>query len=351
MAVIDFSQIDKNEFLQAAFNEILFDETINKNLKPFVNIFNKIVFNKQVIFAGEGSLLGKKGYSCDPTNDDWKITTRQVKWSPREWSSRIPICVEEIENIITAQLLPTGAEHGDITESTQIMSVIIDKVKESLQKAMWRLVFFNEENIKNVADGGVLSDGVDTDYFNILDGLFVQMNAQVTNNAKQKVEISANAGTSYTAQAITPEDAKDLLQAMYFKAPLTLRAMTNNAFYVTQSIFDAYDQYLSVTKTNETQYSNFVDGVKSLKFHGLDVVAMPIWDEIISAYFNNGTKLDNPHRAILSNKDVLGVAVDDLQSFENAEIFYDKKDRKVYIDVAGKIDAKLLNPNLFVLGI
>jgi len=69
---------------------------------------------------------------------------------------------------------------------------------------------------------------------------------------------------------------------------------------------------------------------------------------MIANYFNNGTKLVNPHRALFTNKGVLGMAVDSLDSFENLKIWYENKDRQVYTDVAGKADVKLMNPDLFV---
>jgi hypothetical protein len=98
-------------------------------------------------------------------------------------------------------------------------------------------------------------------------------------------------------------------------------------------------------------YVNLVDGMIGLKIKGRVLVAMPIWDKLIEAYYNDGVRLINPHRAVYTTKDVLAVGVDSENSFGDMDIWYNKDERKVKMESAGKADAKLLNPALFQIAI
>ena len=156
--------------------------------------------------------------------------------------------------------------------------------------------------------GGNLTTGVDKDYFNILDGLFKQLRAIVALDANVKVTFSGNSQTSKAAQLayLTPERAYTLLSDMWYKADIKLRQRKSECrFYVTQSIADKYEQYL-VGKGIESTYSNLVDGVPALKFNGVPVIPMPMWDANIQSYFDLGDTYDTAPR-LLTTKSVIAI--------------------------------------------
>ena len=67
------------------------------------------------------------------------------------------------------------------------------------------------------------------------------------------------------------------------------------AFYVSQSILDAYEEYLILTGgAYNIQY--YLNGVPNLKFKRIDVLPEPTWDPIMSA-LNGGTQA---HACILT---------------------------------------------------
>jgi hypothetical protein len=78
---------------------------------------------------------------------------------------------------------------------------------------------------------------------------------------------------------------------------------------------------------------------------------MPVWDEMISAFEDTGTKLNNPHRALYIRKENLAVGVDGEDSFEKMNVWYNKDERTVKTELMGKADAKLLNPAQFQLAV
>lgn len=196
---------------------------------------------------------------------------------------------------------------------------------------------------KNV--GGILTDGVDADYFNIIDGIWKQVETQVTANSKQLVTISENAGASYEAQALGA-NVLAYLQKLVFGAPMELRASAKGVIICTQSFYDAYAIQMQ-GKELESTYANMVNGQKTLTYNGIPLLPVPIFDKIINANFNDGVKLYKPHRAIYTTKEVLALGVDGEDSFEDIRVFYNETDELVRIKAKGKIDAKLSNPSLF----
>ena len=94
-----------------------------------------------------------------------------------------------------------------------------------------------------------------------------------------------------------------------------------------------------------------LNGMEALSFNGIPVIAMPIWDKIIATSEDTGTKLNNPHRILFTSKSVLGIGVDAIDSFEKMRIWYEYKDRVVYVELMGRADAKLTNLDLFSVGI
>lgn len=206
------------------------------------------------------------------------------------------------------------------------------------------------DNPVTINEGGNLTTGVDEDYFNILDGLFKQLRAIVALDADVKVTIAANSKTSKADQLayLTPELAYTLLSDMWYKADIKLRQRKGECrFYVTQSIADKYEQYL-VGKGIESTYSNLVDGVPALKFNGVPVIPMPMWDANIQSYFDLGDTYDAPHRALLTLKSVIAVGTPSAKAFDEVDVWYDKTSRKNYILCKDKLDAKILSDKMLI---
>lgn len=199
--------------------------------------------------------------------------------------------------------------------------------------------------------GGTLTPGTDDAFFTIIDGFFKQMLTQTTVNSKQLVNIVANEGTTYDAQALDPDDVQDILKGLYFNADLTLRGKKGNFILCTQSFYDAYELSLSGTSLAEL-YVNLTEGMKVLKYKNIPLVPFQIWDEYIEEFYNDGYKHTfGPNIAVLTNKEVLACGVDSVDSFGEMEIWYDRDSRKVKNESMGKADAKLANPELFQIAI
>jgi len=213
------------------------------------------------------------------------------------------------------------------------------------------------ENTVTINGGGYITEDVDPEYFDIIDGLFKQLRGLVAEDNTRGVTITANSKTSKADQMgeMTADRAYTLLSDMWYKAPIKLRQMKADTnvenrpkFLVTQSIADAYEQYL-IGKGIDRTYVNLVEGVQVLSFLGVPVVPMAIWDEMIQAYNDLGDTYFKPHRALLTTKSVLAVGTPNGdREFGEFDIWYDKTSRKNYILLKDKLDAKIANPDHFI---
>lgn len=334
-----------------AISEMVFDEIVQApEMELFHTIFPDILVNKEVGFIGEGGLVGVKNQGCDPIPQDWSIATRKIKWTPEEWEVLIHACYKDLQNTAAQYSLKKGTPISDFTDS-DYMAVCVEVLVTAMKKFFIRLVWFNDVDAENIADGGIITDGVNIEYFNLIDGFWKQMIAQYsTPNNTQRVVIAENAGTTYATQKLNPANVQDYLSDMVFNANMVLRSQSKGFILCTQSFYDAYSKSLKGTSL-ESMYTNLTEGLKTLTYDGKPLVAVPVWDEMIKTYENTGTKLNNPHRAVYVVKEVLGVGVGKADSFGQIDIWYDKDSRKVKMEGMGIADAKLTNPDLFQIAI
>ncbi len=349
--ILDLTKFKFEGELLQAISEMVFDEVIEApEISLLHTVFPDIVTTKEVGFIGDGGLVGVAGQGCDPVAQDWEIATRMVKWQPEEWEILIHECYKDLVNAASVYSLKTGTRIADFT-TTDYINIVTIVLTKAMKEFIIRFAWFNDKGAQNVSDGGIITNGVNLNYFNIIDGFWKQMLTQVTANAKQRVTISENAGANYAAQKLIPSNVRDYyLPNLVFFADMTLRAQRNAFILSTQSFYDAYKRSLKGTNLEAT-YVNLTEGQQTLTYDGIPIIPIPVWDKIISAYENTGTKLNNPHRAVYTTKEVLGIGCDNPNSFSNFDVWYDKDSRKVKIEAMGIGDAKLTNPNLFQLAI
>lgn len=330
-----------------ALNELAYDDIIKAPEFNLIHtIYPGIVFDKEIGFITGGGLVGKAGQGCSPTAQTWTIGTRKVTWTPKKWGVFIEECYTDLEAKASTYSLKTGVNIADFTD-TDYMAIVLGVLTQSLKDFFMRLVWFNDTLAENVTDGGKITDGVDITFFTILDGFFKQIDTQITANADQGVAITENAGVSYVAQALVPANVQTYLSKLYFGADMNLRGAENQFILCTQSFYDGYAKSITGV-TLESLYTNLLNGMKTLTYQGVPIIPIPFWDKMIKAYYDNGTTLYRPHRAIYTTKDILSVGVDAESSIGDISTNYDWTTEKVGIKAKGKADAKLLNPDLFV---
>lgn len=343
--ILDFSKFTFTAEQIRDINELVFDELLHApDINYLHTLHTGIVYDREIGFITGGGLVGKKGQGCDPTPQEFTIGTRKVVWQPKTWEVFIAECAKDLEATAAVYVMNNGVRMDDLTD-TDYMAIVVKVLSEAVHDFIFRIIWLGDEDAENVSSSGIITNGVDTEYFDLIDGFFKQLEAAVTADSNLLVNIAANTQTTKAEQldGLTPEGAYKLLSDMYYKAPIVMRGAGNMRFLVTQSIADKYQQYLT-DKGLESTYKNMVDGVNSLSVLGVEVVAVPKWDEMIQAFNDLGTTFYKPHRAVLIEKANLAVGVPADEVLEEIDVWYDKTSRKNYLEAKDKIDAKLLNP-------
>lgn len=347
-AILNFNNFTFGVEQIRAVKELLYDEVLKSpEYNLLYTIHPNIVYDKEVGFIGKGSLVGVKSQGCDPTPQEYNIGTRKITWTPKGWEVFIAQCYKDLESTAAVYSLRTGTSISDFTD-TDYMAIVVETLSESIRDFFHRIIWFGDEAAKNVSASGQIKNGVDPKYFNLLNGFFKQMETQITANPKQHVTITENAAATTKEQELPKTKVQEYLEAMIYNAPLQLRNRSEKFILCTQSFYDAYEKSIS-GGVIESMYRNLIDGVRTLTYHGIPVIAMPFWDDIIASYYGDGKKLVNPHRAVFASKDFLAVGVDSENAMEEVDVWYEKKDDKVYSRGRGKVDAKYSHPGMFVL--
>lgn len=349
MAIIDQSGFNFCGETIRSLGQLIYDDYQEyQSLQNFVTIYSGIVVNRQIGFITDGSLVGVKNKGCSPQPQPYSIGTRAIEWEPKAWEILIFECWADLEGTIAALGLKKGVNRPNLV-GTDYLRIVLTVLRRDVREFWWRLAWFNDEDAANVSAGGVITDGVSTEYFDILNGLWKQIFADAT---IPYVEITANSGATYADQEITVADAVSVLREMYRKAPTVLKSSRGAKFAVTQGIFDAMVDKLSgdgcdCTITN-IQFENFQNGVQRIRYRGYPVEAVSEWTRSIEAYEDNGTTYNLPNRALFYTVNALGFGVDAVESFTVNKVWYENKDRGVYIEMMGLADAKVIAPNRIV---
>lgn len=356
MARGGFLDMDKFTFagkVIESISEMVMEDTIQgPELSTIHTVFPDIVTNTEVGFIGDGGMVGVKDGGCDSTTKPWNINTRKLKWEPAAWEIFLSQCYTDLKNAATVYSLRTGVDIPDFTD-TDYMNIVLEVLEKSIMDFWYRMFWFGDTAAKHVGENsGIITAGLDLAYYTILDGFWKQITTQVAAHPEQHpVVIAENAGATYAEQELKPENVQGYLAKLVFSAPLQLRNLTDKFILVTQSVYDAYEQSLMSACCLESARMALINGMEALKYKGIPVIAMPVWDKLIAVGEDTGTKLNNPHRMLFTAKSVLGIGVDDISRMGDLRIWYDQKDKKVYIRSMGQADAKLTNPEYFTLGI
>jgi hypothetical protein len=87
-------------------------------------------------------------------------------------------------------------------------------------------------------------------------------------------------------------------------------------------------------------------GIQLTEWDGIPMWIVPMTDSIIKAYENNGTKLNNPHRALFTTKTNLALGMECTSLFEKINSFYDPRSRMNRMEASDAFDFKVLDDAL-----
>lgn len=360
-SVIDLAELDLNPQEAQSISEIIFEKKIEKgNLNTMHAVVTGIQHGKKIPFVGHLGMVGECIEGCDiPSGSD--IPMSEKAWSPKAVGFRLVHCSKDLNSLATylKKKISKYPDAYDMTGSPE-ETVILMKAEDAIEDMLWRIVHFGDKTIENVTDDGYLKDGVDVKFFNCINGLWptVFATTALSSGGDHFVSISANAGVSYTAQdTLATDTTKTLIKTMTKKADYRLKSADNKILLMTDSLAENLrDSYEEVAWKNAVDIKADLAAITAQygktnyigTYRDIDMYSVVNWDTIIRANFDNGTIWDKPHRAILTTPDNIPVGTPSTEMLAGLDSFYERKDKKNYVDGEIEVDFQLLEDYMAV---
>jgi hypothetical protein len=302
------------------------------------------------IIPGTFGLVGKAAQSCNPVAQCYENVAIEKTWEPRYLEIIIDMCVDELNDTLMKLAVACGVDLYDLTK-TEIFTFIQNILVKDIKKMIFRHAWFGDQNAANFPVG-VLTPGIDPDYFNVIDGFWVQLAAITAANPDRLTAFVGNnqATTALQFSVATPVLTYANLNAVIDAAPCELAAQPDRILLVTQSIMQRIRRQLQTLGTVFQDYKLMENGLEVANWDGIPIYANCLWDQWIRAYENNGTTLNDPHRVVYTTKSNLNIGMACTSLFENVNSFYDQRSRINRIEAVDAFDAKIIDDNLLQVG-
>ena len=348
-SLIDISALTLNTEEAKEVGKLIIEKGfVEGDLSAIHDIETGILYDMQIPFAGRIADSLKLASGCTPNVGTGVAMTEKV-WTPKIFNSRWVHCAADLNKLFklfqkAQRINPDFYDRINSQEMGVIYALIEQMIKNALPKKVW----FSDVDADTIANGGVLKNGTDKALYNVIDGLFKQIFAEVGSGDDNFVSITQNAGASYALQALPTDGALGYLTSVMNQADSRLLEDPSAKILVTRTVADNYRNTLR-TKTLSAGFMEVVEnGKATLYFDGYEVVTMHEWDRIINADFDNGTKKDKPHRIIFTTPSNIPVATLSTDDLTNLKSFYYGFGQSNVVDVAFSLDAKHLESYMTV---
>lgn len=266
---------------------------------------------------------------------------------------RIPVCLEEFSQDFHLFYGEYKKASSEIDEQSAMLQFLLNLFSENLLLAEWRVSWFADKSSSSPLLNG-------------LNGFFTQMQTR----SGQVITIAENAAATFAGQkALTGAQIVGILEQAYNQyAEAAWYGTPNVRFEMTQltaSKLVAYMNHLRITEPNccNGVERTSIDGMISnafttnnLSFFDIPIIVRREWDDVINDAdiypLNQGANARvKPHRIVLAPRENLIIASSSVDQITKFDSFYDRKDKKVYIEGGSEIGAHIPLVDEFILAI
>lgn len=322
----------------------------DEKLEKFFTFKQNVQNGGKLGFIGEMEAIGWEGAGCSPEYKNANVAAAEKTWNLGDWQVPLKWCYEDFLNTVAEVALKHGTEIGDLT-STDIMAYVIEPaLSAAINKMYWRHIWFGDKDAANVAEGGVITDGVDKSLFTVCDGFFKQLFAIGAANATQRVTISANNESTRAAQFTKIKEAGvaiNIFDSLIENADPRIASLEGAGIFCTKSLADALQHDLRATYKDNMSWEQIASGIDMTEYNGVKIYRVAIWDRLIQQFQNNGTKLNLPHRAVFTSPKQLFVGSPANEAISELDVWFNKDERTTKAYSAGRIGCLLGEDELF----
>jgi hypothetical protein len=317
--------------------DVLFKPSVETPaISEFFTIYPGQKYKRQIPLLLPLEKIVKAYTSCARTfTDGINITNTTLELQQLEVN--MEWCKDDFEgavgNVLSEDWLRTGIQEFD-PSGTQIQRIIDQLVSDALRRDNFRIFSFGD-----IAD-------LDANY-NQLDGLWTKLIADATGGSNYCVNRVVNFGST-----LGDGEAIAALQAAYTQSAIILKQLPNaqKYFAVTGSVYEnlmaSYERNVNGT---ERQFTLLTDGQNNLTYRGIRVIPVYAWDAALQDPANPlfGTV---SHLMLYTTKANHAVGVDVEADANRIEGWYERKDRKYYIEGFQRLGYNYIHCQLQTVG-
>jgi hypothetical protein len=350
MSNIDFSQLTFTAEQVRDLAELIRLERVEAGpFAQFHDVHTGIRYNKEIGFYGQAGLVGKADEGCGTEADQLDIPVKKKVWTPERFRIFLKECYEDLDDTLALYARKTGTDISDLT-GTDYLRLVEDLAGDAVQKMLWR-TWLMDRDATNVGAGvgsELITAGVDTDFFTLIDGYWKQIEDILTANPTQQTVVAANAEANFADQnsTLTPALALQYLMNATYDMPVELVRSPNKMGMITRYFANQAKKQFQTLNTHPDAYQATKDGVDILKVNGIEFAIKDDWTEQILAYNNLGLRWHLPHRAIITTKENLAYGIETTSGFATFQTFFDQVTDYSYIKMLDSIDVKILQDRL-----
>ena len=279
---------------------------------------------KDIFFNTNADKITGAKDSCGWSFKGSGTTFTKKTLNPIEVQAPAEQCYTVLLKKLFGNKLPDGALRGELP--AEVTDFMLKQQNYAFNRDLLSMVF--------LGDTGVTPD----DYYSLLDGVFTKLLAGVSGND------GTVDGGGLTSTDVNTTNFFDSMKAIYDAQSRLLKGVPNNqkTWIWTQSLYDAYLSYLqekTQTSAGIIQTNYITDGLQVNAFLGIPIVVLNIIDERLESDFLTGSPAapENPYRGVLTTG-ANHIIMMDGQGFQNSNMWYEKKDDKVYVTGSALID-------------
>jgi hypothetical protein len=333
--------------------------------KPGIGDFHTLIkgikHEKQLAIIGlfEG-LSGKAKTTCGMTPNDGQIRSIDKTWTPKRIGDRFDQCADDLIETFFVWGLKPGVNKEDLG-GTEFAVFLEERIADVMMDGVFRHAWFGDTAAANYnsSPAGVIKNGTDLGYFNVIDGLFKQMFAIVAADNTRKTTgptenlATKNAKSTYALQRFNDTDTSNqlvtkVLDTMVTDADERLTSGSETPiFLVTKSVADQYKRERKFAFPSiDMAYERIENGILTLKSDGYTLIVFSFWDRMINQYFNDGTKWYLPHRIVFAAKSNVLIGTEEEKTLTELKAYYTEDTEKFTWKYAYNLDAKFGDDDL-----
>jgi len=341
---INLSGLTINEQEALSVSEAVFTKSLMKpELAKVHDVMTGIQMKMQIPIYGRFGIVGKKSLgSCNVNAETVASVATEKFWDPELINFRLTHCQEDINQLFKMWKRNASALKTWDTMDPGQEEFLVDLTADATMESILRITSFGDESAQNVTSGGHITDGVSVLYFTMIEGLWKQIFTAVAAGTTIRYQITENGAATEADQFNLASDrALKVFRNLYDN--IDTRAFRDGklVYQVTNSIMLNWQAFLE-DKSLSFMLDRTEDGVTTYSYRGIPIIVRYDWTNNIKSYFDTGTKLYLPNRAILGPTSNIPIGTSDESNLSDMNMFYDPVTKKLLTDVAYYIDCKLV---------